>query len=55
MLSGAETASDLLHDLSLECRAGSPLWFTESEAGYQEMYLALEECQDTTLPAGGET
>lgn len=43
-------ASGPLHDLSLGHNAGSPLWFTESESGYQEMHLALEECHDSTLP-----
>lgn len=43
-------ASGPPHDLSLGHNADSPLWFIESESGYQEMHLALEECHDSTLP-----
>lgn len=54
-LKTAEMASGPLHDLSLGHNAGSPLWFIESESGYQEMHLALEECHDSTLPWQVET
>lgn len=46
----SELVSGPLHDLSLGHNAGSPLWFMESDFGYQEMHLALEERHDSTLP-----
>lgn len=46
----SELASGPLHDLSLGHNTSSALWFIESESGYQEMHLALEECHDSTLP-----
>lgn len=48
MFSTAGTASDLLHDLSLGFNTDSPLSFIQSKSGYQEMYLALEDCHEST-------
>lgn len=44
-----QTASAVMHDLSLGSNARSPLLVIESESSYQEMYLALEDCHDPTI------